>query len=93
MPEGIMIKTKNQPDVYQRESITSRFHGKATKHFYITFKDKARKIWEKVGWISEGYLTQLSANIRAERMRFHPSWRRIAEEEAGDHFRSDLGTL
>jgi integrase len=69
MSEGKMTKITNQPGVYYRESITRHFRGKIDRCFYITFKDQSKKIWEKVGWASEGYSAQMAANIRAERMR------------------------
>lgn len=69
MSEGKMTKITNQPGVYYRESITRRHHGKADRCFYVTFKDQAKKVWEKVGWTSEGYSAQMAANIRADRMR------------------------
>jgi len=64
-----MKKIINQPGVYYRESITRRHQGKVDKCFYITYRKNGRKIWEKAGWTSEGYSTQMAANIRAERMR------------------------
>ncbi|PKO02874.1 MAG: site-specific integrase [Chloroflexi bacterium HGW-Chloroflexi-5] len=69
MSEEKMTKVANQSGVYYRESASKRFHGKVDKCFYVSFKDGARKIWEKVGWVSEGYSAQMAANIRAERMR------------------------
>jgi len=69
MSEGKMTKITNQSGVYYRESITKRYHGKVDRCFYITFKDQSKKVWEKVGWASEGYSAQMAANIRAERMR------------------------
>ena len=64
-----MTKVTNQSGVYYRQSITRRFHGKVDRCFYVTFKDQSKKVWEKVGWVSEGYSAQMAANIRAERMR------------------------
>ena len=69
MSEGKMTKITNQPGVYYRESITRHFRGKMDRCFYITFKDQSKKVWEKVGWVSERYSAQTAANIRAERMR------------------------
>jgi hypothetical protein len=69
MSESKMKKIINQPGVYYRESITRRHRGKVDRCFYITFRKNGRKIWEKAGWTSEGYSTQMAANIRAERMR------------------------
>ena len=69
MTEGKMTKVANQSGVYYRESVSKRFRGKVDRCFYVSFKDGSRKIWEKVGWVSEGYSAQMAANIRAERMR------------------------
>ena len=69
MSEEKMKKVGNQAGVYCRESASKRFHGKVDKCFYITYKNRGRKIWEKIGWISERYSAQMAANIRAERMR------------------------
>ena len=69
MTEGIMTKVANQSGVYYRESFSKHFHGKVDKCFYVTYKDGNKKIWEKAGWLSEGYSAQMAANIRAERIR------------------------
>ncbi|MFZ4440747.1 MAG: tyrosine-type recombinase/integrase [Syntrophales bacterium] len=69
MSEGKMTKITNQPGVYYRESLTRRYHGKVDRCFYITFKDQSKKVWEKVGWLSEKYSVQTAANIRADRIR------------------------
>jgi integrase len=61
------IKTK-YPGVYQRES-EKPLNGKPNFCFDITYKIDNRKIWEKVGWLSEGYSEKLAADIRAERLR------------------------
>jgi integrase len=42
---------------------------KGDKCFYVSFKTGSKKVWEKVGWVSEGYSAQMAANIRAERIR------------------------
>ncbi len=69
MSEGKMTKVASLSGVYYRESVSKRFRGKIDRCFYISFKDQSRKVWEKVGWLSEGYTAQMAANIRAERMR------------------------
>jgi integrase len=44
--------------------------GKADACFDITYKDPTgRKIWEKVGWKSEGYTAQMANLLRADRMQ------------------------
>ncbi len=57
--------------VYQRKSHTRpRFNGKLDICFEITYKDSQRKkIWEKIGWLSEGVTAAYAAQIRAERVR------------------------
>ncbi len=55
--------------VYERDSVDRMFKGKPDVCFDITFKVDRRKIWEKVGWISEGYSAKLAADIRGERLR------------------------
>jgi integrase len=56
--------------VYAREHATRRHNGKSDRCFEITYKTSSgRKIWEKVGWVSEGYSAAMAANIRGERLR------------------------
>lgn len=55
--------------VYQREAAGRLFKGKPDVCFDITYKLDGKKIWEKVGWLSEGYGAKLAADIRAERLR------------------------
>jgi len=55
--------------VYFRESTTKRFKGKPDRCFDIAYRDAQGKlVWEKVGWLSEGYSPQLAADIRAKRI-------------------------
>lgn len=57
--------------VYQRKSETRRnpLEGKPDVCFDITYKAEGRKIWEKVGWKSEGYTAQGASQVRIERMQ------------------------
>ena len=61
-------KTK-YPGVYRRESAEKKFNGKSDLCFDITYKHEGKKIWEKCGWLSEGYSEKLAADIRGERLR------------------------
>jgi integrase len=64
-------RTKFQ-GVYQRVSSIKRNprDGKPDACFDITYKDQTgRKIWEKVGWKSEGYTAQMAHLLRADRMQ------------------------
>lgn len=82
MSEEKMIKVGNQSGVYCRESISKRFRGKVDKCFYVTYKKRGKKIWDKVGWTSEGYSAQMAANIRAERMRSIRHGEELPKEKA-----------
>ncbi|MDR1656033.1 MAG: hypothetical protein LBT47_00550 [Deltaproteobacteria bacterium] len=64
------IKT-NLQGVYKRVSGTRRNHldGKADICFDITYKVDGKKVWEKVGWKSEGYTAQFAHGLRAERLQ------------------------
>jgi integrase len=55
--------------VYERESDIRTFKGRPDVCFDISYKVKGKKIWEKAGWISEGYSAKLAADVRAERIR------------------------
>jgi len=55
--------------VYLRESENRKFNNKPDVCFDITYNMGGKKVWEKAGWISEGYSEKLAADIRAERMR------------------------
>jgi len=57
------------PGVYRRESAEKKFNGKSDLCFDITYKHEGKKIWEKCGWLSEGYSEKLASDIRAERIR------------------------
>jgi len=57
------------PGVYRRESQERKLNGKPGICFDITFKLDGKKIWEKAGWLSEGYSEKLASDIRAERVR------------------------
>jgi integrase len=64
-----MIKIQKHTGVYYRESSSRKHQGKHDRCFYITFKNNAKQVYEKVGWLSEGYSAQMASNIRAERIR------------------------
>ena len=56
--------------VYKRESTERRHAGKPDICYDITFKDATgRKIWEKIGWTSEGYSAATAAEKRSTRMQ------------------------
>ena len=65
-----MIRIEKHVGVYYRESSENKtYHGKVDRCFYITFRQGGKKVWEKVGWLSEGYSAQVAAGIRGERIR------------------------
>lgn len=55
--------------VYQRDGDKRSFNGKPDICFDITYKKDGQKIWEKVGWSSEGYNAKLAYQVRSERLR------------------------
>ncbi len=61
--------TRKQPGVYERKSEHRNFLGKPDVCFYVTYKKDRKKIWEKIGWLSEGYSVRVASQLRAERIR------------------------
>lgn len=57
------------PGVYERVSDVKKHKGKPDLCFDISYKHEGKKIWEKVGWLSEGYSAKLAAGVRSERLR------------------------
>ena len=55
--------------VYSRQSDSKVHNGRPDVCFDITYKLDGKKIWEKAGWVSEGYSAKVASEIRAERMR------------------------
>lgn len=55
--------------VYMRESKDRRYKGKPDICFDVTFKEGSRKLWQKVGWRSEGITAAYASKVRAEIMR------------------------
>ena len=61
-------KTK-YPGVYYLESEKKLFKGRPDHCLYVTFKAQGKKVWEKIGWLSEGYDPKTAAGIRGDRLR------------------------
>ena len=59
----------NYTGVYGRPSNTRTHNGRTDVSFDITYKLDGKKVWEKIGWTSEGYTAKLASQIRAERLR------------------------
>ncbi len=55
--------------VYERQSDNRTHNGRADVCFDISYKADGKKVWEKVGWASEGYSAKLASQVRAERLR------------------------
>ena len=55
--------------VYYYESKTRTFEGKPDKCFVATFKIAGKKIWEKVGWKSQGITPQVAQQFRTKRIQ------------------------
>jgi integrase len=54
------------PGVYQREA--ERVLGEQDIVFDISYKKDGKKVWEKIGWRSQGYSAELARRIRNERI-------------------------
>ena len=59
----------NYTGVYGRPSDTRTHNGRPDVSFDITYKVNGKKVWEKIGWASEGYTAKLASQIRADRLR------------------------
>lgn len=63
-------RIKKYEGIYGYDSAAKRHNGKPDVCYYLTLKTgEGKKIWEKVGWASEGYTPQLAAELRAKRIR------------------------
>jgi len=54
------------PGVYEREA--ERVIGKPDIVYDISYKKAGKKVWEKIGWKSQGYSADLARQIRNERI-------------------------
>lgn len=57
------------PGVYFYQSENRRFLGRPDVCYHITYKVDGKKVWESVGWKSDGYTPQAAAELRSERLR------------------------
>lgn len=57
------------PGVYERTAKTRIFKGKPDIAFDITYRFQGKKIWEKAGWLSEGYSSKMAAVVLSDRIR------------------------
>jgi integrase len=65
-----LIKVQRYQGVYYRKSTKNKHRGKPDQCFYVSYRNAAGKSkFEKIGWASEGYNSQLATQIRAERIR------------------------
>lgn len=55
--------------VYSRTSESRRHEGRPDVCFDISYKIGRRKVWEKVGWKSEGVTAGYASRLRTERMQ------------------------
>ncbi|MGM0538196.1 MAG: tyrosine-type recombinase/integrase [Thermodesulfobacteriota bacterium] len=62
------VDPKRWPGVYFYQG-RDAYNGKSDLCYYITYKVDRKKIWEKIGWKSEGYTPQAAAEIRAEKVK------------------------
>lgn len=58
------------PGVYGRAGRSPRHENDTC--YDITYARGGKKVWEKVGWVSEGYSARVASHIRLQRMRSMP---------------------
>ena len=87
--KAAMQKTKHQ-GVYENPSKEKILRGKPDTCFYITYKHDGKKVWEKIGWLSEGYSAKLAADLRAERMRMKRHGEELPKEKKKAPFFQDV---
>lgn len=64
-----MQKIAKFTGVYSNPSEKRRHKNKPDRCFYITFQDKSKKkVWEKIGWASEGISADFASRMRSERV-------------------------
>lgn len=62
-------ETTKYTGVYTRQSVSRRHGGKPDLCFDITYKDaNGKKVWEKIGWRSEGVTGAYASRIRSRRV-------------------------
>lgn len=55
--------------VYYYASTTKQHDGKPDLCYVVTFKAGGRKVWEKVGWKSQGIIPQIAQQYRTKRIQ------------------------
>jgi integrase len=55
--------------VYEMTSDVRKHNRRSDTCYYVTYKHDGKKVWEKVGWASEGYSAKLASQVRAEHIR------------------------
>jgi len=63
------VNSRRWPGVYAYTSDKKKVRGKPDLCYYINYRLDGKLKWEKVGWKSEGYIPQVAAEIRADRLR------------------------
>jgi integrase len=73
--------------VYQRLSDKRVFKKKPDVCFDISYKYKGKLVWEKVGWLSEGYNAKMADQVRAERVRSIRHGLELPKEKKAPYFK------
>ena len=60
-------KLTSDTGVYQEKSTVRRHNGKSDVCYYVTYNEGGRKIWEKIGWRSEG-ISQATAKTKRQEL-------------------------
>ena len=65
----IRVSANKWEGVYYYESTTKLHEGKPDQCYVVSFKVASRKIWEKVGWKSQGMTPQVAQQYRSKRIQ------------------------
>lgn len=78
------MKKTGYVGIYQRklESLYKPKRGKPRPDsaFYATYKVDDKKVWEKIGKVSEGYTAQLASQVRSEHIRLKRHGEELPQE-------------
>lgn len=65
----IRVDKEKWEGVYYYESTNNEFNGKPDVCYVISFKIAGRKIWEKIGWKSQGFTHKIAQQERIKRIQ------------------------
>lgn len=83
------LRTKTK-GVYKRLSDLKLYHGKPDICYDIAYRVDGKLIWEKIGWVSDGYSEKLAENVRIERLRTLRHGQELPQKKAKAPYFKDM---